>query len=135
MRHGVRDITHKYLLFMLYNRSKSVFEIFPSIVASSSYTYLVQSVTAMVSYLAFWYKSNLIDLAANTPNLFYKKRSKRVTSRDFVFLYNFCTVVSYFYRSSVDSRFLLLTNKLDNFRDFFYVWDKFCQFKISKMSK
>ena len=54
----------------------------------------------------------------NTPNLFYKKRSKCVTSRDFDFLYNFCTVVSYFYRSSVDSRFLLLTNKLDNFRDF-----------------
>ena len=40
-----------------------------------------------------------------TRIFFYKKRSKRVTSCDFVFLYNFCTVVSYFFRSSVDSRF------------------------------
>ena len=62
----------------------------------------------------------------------YKKRSKRVTSHDFDFLYNFCTVVSYFYRSSVDSRFLLLTNKLCNFRDFFMYETNFGSLKFPK---
>ena len=67
-----------------------------------------------------------------TRIFFYKKRSKRVTSRDFDFLYNFCTVVSYFYRSSVDSPFLLLTNKLCNFRDFFMYETNFGSLKFPK---
>ena len=45
---------------------------------------------------------------SNTRSPVYKKRSKNVSSLDFAFLFIFCTVVSYFQRSNVDSRFLLV---------------------------
>ena len=58
-------------------------------------------------------------LSQDTPSFFYKKRSKRVTSRDFGFSDIFCTVVSYFYRRSVDSRFLTKLANLGNSKAFF----------------
>ena len=59
-------------------------------------------------------------------------REIRIDMSRFLTPYNFWTVVSCFYRSSVDSRFLLLTNKLDNFRDFFMYETNFGSLKFPK---
>ena len=50
--------------------------------------------------------NSLLQLLTRSP--VYKKRSKSVTSLDFAFLSIFCTVVSYFQRRNVDSRFFLV---------------------------